>query len=235
MKQDINLSLRTSILEIALNVEKHVNLIILTALNIKMEKRKAISNKSGNLSFKNKIDLLFDLEIFNKEEHTQFLLLMEFRNQFLHNIECNSFTKAITILGHDKEKLLLKFDKLEIKTDIENRLYMAFKSLYIKSIKITVEKINKIKELTLENTDLVIDLLQERIYLTEFIQALYEKILDKYEINFTDSKEIMKLKFEMFEFMTKEITSFMESEEYKNLNDKINISLTENKIQTVFK
>ena len=103
-----NLPLRTEILDIALSLEQNVNSLLLIYLSIEIQERKAITNKSGNLSFKNKIDLLFDLEILNKDEYKYFLLLMEFRNQFLHNIECNSFTYAVDILGRDKEKSLMK-------------------------------------------------------------------------------------------------------------------------------
>ena len=112
-----NLPLRTEILDIALSLEQNVNSLLLIYLSIEIQERKAITNKSGNLSFKNKIDLLFDLEILNKDEYKYFLLLMEFRNQFLHNIECNSFTYAVDILGRDKEKSLMKFNELDFNTD----------------------------------------------------------------------------------------------------------------------
>lgn len=67
-----NLPLRTNVLEMALNVEDSVNSILLIYLSIENNDRKAITNKSGNLSFKNKIDLLFDLDILTKEEHACF-------------------------------------------------------------------------------------------------------------------------------------------------------------------
>ncbi len=60
---DINLQLRSEVLEISLNLEDAVNELLLALLLIEIPRRKAISNKSGNLSFKNKIDLLFDLEV----------------------------------------------------------------------------------------------------------------------------------------------------------------------------
>lgn len=97
-------------MDIALNLENAVNELLLALLSIENPKRKAISNKSGNLSFKNKIDLLFDLDVLVSDEHQKLLLLMEFRNLFLHNIECDSFENAVKLLGVDKEKKLLKFD-----------------------------------------------------------------------------------------------------------------------------
>ena len=112
MKSDINinLELRSEILDIALTLEHVVNELILGLLVIDKPNKKAMSNKSGSLSIKNKIDLLFDLEVLNSDEHEIFLLLIEFRNQFLHNIQCSSFENAVKLLGSDKEKRLLKFD-----------------------------------------------------------------------------------------------------------------------------
>jgi hypothetical protein len=121
MNDDLNLPLRTDILEIALNAELTIDSILLLYLNIESDKRKAITKKSGGISFKSKIDLLFDLEVFSNEEHKEFLLLMEFRNQFLHNTDCNSFMYAVDVLGKDKEKSLLLFDDANFDGDLESR------------------------------------------------------------------------------------------------------------------
>ena len=107
---DINLQLRSEILEIALNLEASVDELLLALLSIEIPKRKAISNKSGSLSFKNKIDLLFDLDVLISSEHQKLLLLMVFRNQFLHNIKCCSFEDTVKHLGVDQGKKLLKFN-----------------------------------------------------------------------------------------------------------------------------
>ena len=104
MSNNKNLPLRTRILEIALDLEHGINSFLVWLLLIESDKRKAISNRSGTLSFKNKIDLLFDIDYLTIEEHKELLLVMEFRNQFLHNIECNSFQSAIFFLGADKKK-----------------------------------------------------------------------------------------------------------------------------------
>ena len=107
MENDINLQLRSEILDAALTLEDAVNKLLLALLVIDKPDKKAMSNKSGNLSFKNKIDLLFDLEILSNDEYRALLLLMELRNQFLHNIECSSFENAVKHLGKDKEKMHL--------------------------------------------------------------------------------------------------------------------------------
>lgn len=79
----INLTLRSEILEYSLNLEENVTLLLKTYFFVKKERLKALSQKSGNLSFKNKIDLLYDFEIFNEQEYNSLIKLMEFRNQFM--------------------------------------------------------------------------------------------------------------------------------------------------------
>jgi hypothetical protein len=143
MKSDINinLELRSEILDIALTLEHVVNELILGLLVIDKPNKKAMSNKSGSLSIKNKIDLLFDLEVLNSDEHEIFLLLIEFRNQFLHNIQCSSFENAVKLLGSDKEKRLLKFDDAKDSLDREFKYRNAFRNLNIKCLNIICKKI----------------------------------------------------------------------------------------------
>ena len=119
MKEKLNLSLRTEILEIALILEREINSLLISCLNIENEKAKAIGNKNSSLSFKNKIDLLFDINILSKEEHQKLMLLMEFRNQFLHNITCTSFLFAVKLLGSDRGNQLLKFSDVEFDAELE--------------------------------------------------------------------------------------------------------------------
>jgi len=51
MENNINRQLRSEILDIALNLEHGVNLLLLALLSIENPQRKAITNKSGNISF----------------------------------------------------------------------------------------------------------------------------------------------------------------------------------------
>ncbi|MDP3150732.1 MAG: hypothetical protein Q8N83_16550 [Ignavibacteria bacterium] len=235
MITNLNLPLRTEILDIVLNVEQTINLLLLTYLSIENEERKAISNKSGNLSFKNKIDLLFDLEIFSKEEHKLFLLLMEYRNQFLHNIDCNSFTYAVSILGIDKEKSLLKFDNWKTDCDKEFRYNNAFRTLHIKSIAIALEKIRKRKQIIRDKNNLVTNLLDNSIYLIDFFFDIIVKLFEMYEPNFTDSSDVLKLKTQIFETIGQEIEKLHETDGYQLLQTQLHNSLTPDKLKMYFK
>ena len=59
----MELETRLIVLEYALNTEKTIHTLLESYLNIDTTKRKALTNKSGGLAFKNKIDLLHDIEI----------------------------------------------------------------------------------------------------------------------------------------------------------------------------
>jgi hypothetical protein len=92
IEKQLNIELRSRILEYSLFIEKLINDLILWNLGIYDEKVKTrlFSNK-GKISFQNKIDLLYDIEVLSKEENSEFELLMNVRNKFMHDIECDSF------------------------------------------------------------------------------------------------------------------------------------------------
>ena len=104
----INRELRIEILECALKLEANINTLLLELLDISDKvKKKSLSGKSGSLSFKNKIDLLFDLEVIDNDEHKELILLMEFRNKFLHDLYCNSFEDALSLCGEQRNNTML--------------------------------------------------------------------------------------------------------------------------------
>lgn len=104
----INRELRIEILECALKLEANINTLLLELLDISDNvKKKSLSGKSGSLSFKNKIDLLFDLEVISDNEHRELILLMEFRNKFLHDLYCNSFKDALSLCGEHRNNNML--------------------------------------------------------------------------------------------------------------------------------
>lgn len=89
---DLNSNLRLEILEYSLFIENLINDLLLTNLEIYGEKEKTrLFNNKGKLTFQNKIDLLFDISVLSKDENGEFELLMNIRNKFLHDIDCNSY------------------------------------------------------------------------------------------------------------------------------------------------
>jgi len=218
MNNDLNLPLRTDILDMALNTELTIDLLLLSYLNIENDKRKAITNKSGGISFKNKIDLLFDLEIISKEEHKEFLLLMVFRNQFLHNIDCNSFTYAVDILGKDKEKSLLKFDDVNFNGDLESRYYNAYRNLYKRTIEVALDKIQKRKKIIEEKVRMLNIQSEQFVYVSDGFFNIIDKVFEICEPKHSDFKGTVELKMKISELLGIEIEKLFSTDEYKQLS-----------------
>jgi DNA-binding MltR family transcriptional regulator len=95
--KDYNIELRSYILNLALSVEDLSTLIVKSLLRKVKSNSKTLDNKSSSLSFKNKIDILYDLGDITNDAYNQFVKFMEIRNQFIHNPQCNKFVDLETI------------------------------------------------------------------------------------------------------------------------------------------
>lgn len=235
METDINLNLRSEILDIALNLEQDVNTLLLTLLSIENQQRKAITNKSGNLTFKNKIDLLFDLDVLNSKEHKQFLLLMEFRNQFLHNIECGSFEIAVDLLGADRGRKLLKFDDADKIQDIEFRYTNSFRRLNIKCLKIISKKINDRGNQIEDRRKTHVKLLESQIFFIDKYFDLLKTIALICENNISETPDVNHLISHLSKIVKDEMESALSSDEFIQLQNKLDELHTPEKIKAYYK
>ena len=179
IEAQLNIEVRSRILEYSLVIENLINDLLLLNLGIYNEKEKTrlFSNK-GKLTFQNKIDLLFDIEVLSKEENSEFELLMNIRNKFLHDLECNSFK----ILFNEKIKdngLQNRFKKfLEEGQSIsdEEACKKACYSLFQKNID-TIKKKNSENIKSIENKNKLFQVQNEQIiYYTDFIQELLNEV-----------------------------------------------------------
>ena len=232
---DINLQLRSEILDIALNLEDSVNELLLALLLIENPHRKAISNKSGNLSFKNKIDLLFDLDVLISDEHQKLLLLMEYRNQFLHNIKCCSFEDAVNQLGVDKANKLLKFadkDKIE---DKEYRYQNAFRSLNIECLKILSKKIEDRKNQIEDRRNTHVKLIESQIFFINKYFDMLNKVMMMCEKHVSGIPEVTKLINQLNKTVSEDIESLDTSEEFIRIQDELKKMHTPERIKAYFK
>lgn len=155
---DINLKLRGEVLEYSLNIEESVNSLLLFCLGLYDDNNltRLFGNKVG-ITFKNKIDLLYDINVFSKEENFDFELMMFFRNKFLHDINCNSF---IYVLNQSENSIKNKFKKfLDDGQDIRNEedCKTAFRNMYLKNIKTIKDKL-KDRRLRFEEKGEIINL-----------------------------------------------------------------------------
>ena len=110
---DYALEIRHDILITALSLENLTSKFLSKLLGIEDYKNtRSFGNKSGNLSFNQKIELLIDLDSLAKNDKTKFQTFMEIRNQFMHNIDVKSYTECFELLD-GKEKYILRIHPID--------------------------------------------------------------------------------------------------------------------------
>ncbi|WP_405399313.1 hypothetical protein [Maribacter sp. Asnod2-G09] len=160
MDDKINIDLRSKILQNALFIEDGINGLLIGYLAIfDKEKTKNFGNKAG-IPFKSKIDLLFDINVLNKEEHFNLELQMIFRNKFLHDLNFNSFRYAIENLDNGIINKLNKFieDEDGEDMDIEEKYWKAYYNLYGANAKMILKKFQVRDDKITERKDFIVGL-----------------------------------------------------------------------------
>ena len=107
---------------------------------------------------------------------------MELRNQFMHNIACDSFEKALELLGDDRRKELLKFNTIGGEKS-EQQYSNSFLCLSGDSLRIILNKIS-LKEKDIEEKSAYIKRLLD--FITEYDNMIHEKfdaLMDDFEPN----------------------------------------------------
>lgn len=164
-KEEMNIELRKEILGMSLSIENNINELLLIILQVgkEREKRKALGNKSSSVPLNSKANLLLDLEILETDEYNKIILFSEFRNQFIHNMECSSFAKAIKLLGKDgnnKRNRLLEYAELPKGSTSEEDYIKSYYVLYEKIHDIIKLKIEKYKSEQMRNGNTIYSILK---------------------------------------------------------------------------
>jgi hypothetical protein len=165
------------VLEKALVLENGINDLTRLYLGIEKEDRRAIGHKSGTLTYKNLLDLLYDIDVLDKHEYLLLLRLMEIRNQFMHNLACDTFEKAVGFLGTDRGKLLLKHDDIGGET-LERRYSNGFLGLSIQCIRIIHTKLGNKRRDVQEKSAYIRGLLDFIAEYEETVHARLDTFLD---------------------------------------------------------
>lgn len=235
MENRLNLKLRSEVLEIALQIEECVNQLLLIYLNIENVKLRALGKKSGSLSFKSKLDLMLDIQVLTNEDHAAFLLLMEFRNQFLHNIQSNSFESAILLLGEDRGKQLLKYCNIDFDNNLEDRYKNSYAQLYIKCLDIILSKYDQRRKYISEKKSVITVLNDNLSYIVDKDWELLSIIIDKCSQIEKDAPELLSFKFDIVNTIFEFSESALESEEFLEIKSRIKTLMDENKIKKLFR
>jgi len=228
---EINLELRTGVLEKALYLEAEMNKLLALFLNVQTVKEtRTFSNKSTSLSFKNKIDLLFDLAVLNKEENDQLLLLMQFRNQFLHNIHCSSFSIAVDLIK-GSSKHLSKFVVDKASENLEDGYDSAFGNLYASCLKLISSKYKLKREMVEEKHQTLRHLMAYLEYFYDKDSELQSSIFEACLPFEGESDEILDFKNTIVNLIESKHAEIHNDPEFQTIRDNFNEVGSEEKIK----
>lgn len=220
---DINLKLRSDILEYSLNLEKSINDLLLASLGIwaGSNATRLFGGKAG-ITFKNKIDLLCDIDVLSKDENSDLELLMVFRNKFLHLIDCNSFKSVLEQLDNSlKNKFKRYLPELPKSQSIDDEeLYrLACLNLYLKNIGVIKKKLEKKESEINERFEIFQALNQKNIY---HIDLFFNFIKDLFSI--LENSDMTDLKIrnlsKVISAKCQEYVDKYDEDEYVSLNTK---------------
>lgn len=130
--------IKLKILKYSLRLEKIASLSLAFILDVEeIENTKSLGNKNTSLAFNQKLNLLLDCESIEKEEKEKMEIFMEVRNQFMHNLNVNSFKDVFKILD-GREKRLRKFypSIFSEEIELEKSLNDSTEKLYLEGMKI---------------------------------------------------------------------------------------------------
>ncbi|TRX30282.1 hypothetical protein FNW52_20275 [Flavobacterium sp. ZT3R18] len=137
---------RVEILELALILEKITSAFLAELLDIENYKEtRSLGNKSGNLSFNQKVELLIDIRALSKNDKNKYQAFMELRNQFMHNLDADTYEKCYNLM-EGKEKFVLKIYPQPEDMTREEQLRRASLDMANDIIRITSNLIEVVKE-----------------------------------------------------------------------------------------
>ncbi|MDM1555970.1 MULTISPECIES: hypothetical protein [Chryseobacterium] len=222
---DINLELRSKIIHCSLNVENAINELLLKYLLITdKSKTKNFGNKAG-ISFKNKIDLLYDIDVFDKDELYIVELLMVFRNKFLHDIKYSSFTLLLDDLDSSVRNKFIKLF-LNGNGEKEEDYEMGFMNLYKKVVEIINSKTEEINS----HSNKKIDFLK---FQNHFLNTL---LIESLNLSGDLNKMILEIKDNVLkEQIQKRIAEFETKANYKENIETFNGYLNDNIVKLLLK
>lgn len=146
MKFEIGLEKRKFILTISLLVENFTSIFLARLLEIE-DYRETISfsNKSSTLSFNQKINLLIDIKAIEGENKNKFQTFMEIRNQFMHNLEADTYEKCFKFLN-GRDKFILKVYPENSDLSKEDQLEKATERLFYDVLRMSSKLYEKVRE-----------------------------------------------------------------------------------------
>ncbi len=190
-----NMEKRIQVLRYSLILEKQASLELSNLLLISdISKTKSFGNKSESLSFNQKINILVDSGVVGTDYKPKFQHFMSIRNQFMHNIDADTYEKVINqidMLGYLKKNYQDNFD---LKQNLEDSLELSVKHLFKDCINHLIE----IKGLKAK--------ISKNLTLKDYYEKRYNCLKKSIEININEFQDSIKmneninddLKFKLF-------------------------------------
>jgi hypothetical protein len=112
-------------------VERFSSAALSLLLDIDLKNSKTLSSKSTAFSFKQKLDLLTDINAFDKKDMVKFQTFTEVRNQFAHNFNVQDFESCFSFITGAENYLKKQYPEISEK-DIshEDYLFALFRTLF---------------------------------------------------------------------------------------------------------
>ncbi|WP_407557911.1 hypothetical protein [Winogradskyella sp. 4-2091] len=132
--------IKLKILKYSLRLEKIASYSLAYIFDIeKPENTKSLGNKNTSLSFNQKLNLLLDSGSIVKEEKEKMEIFMEVRNQFMHNLNVDSFQDVFELLnGREKRLKKLYPDYFSEDIKLEKSFDKVTEKLYLEGMKTLV-------------------------------------------------------------------------------------------------
>lgn len=193
MQQNINLKLRSEILEYSLNIENSINFLLLTYLGILEKSSTKLFGSKVGLSFKNKIDLLFDIDVLSKEEHSNLELFMNFRNKFIHDINSNSFLSIIEKFDNGIKNCFKKHFEINANINEEEACRKAYFNLFMNNLEVIKKKLEKKQSRIKYNRELLTTHLEKHIRMLDLSFNFVDDLLKILELLDLTNPEVRKV------------------------------------------
>lgn len=236
--KEINIEVRSKILEYSLIIEGAINTLLLAYLGIiGKSNTKLFGNKVG-ISFKSKIDLLYDIDVLSKKEHSALELQMIFRNKFIHALECNSFSAVLSQLDNGIKNRFKKYMDDTSKINNEETCKESYRKIYITNIDTILHKIELKRKSIEDKNDLIQLLLQKELRITDISFDFLDKLLTTLEevhIKNTENKQIVELTTHLFSTCDNHSKTFTTDNELIELDKKLKSLLDPDKINEYLK
>ncbi|MDP1814271.1 MAG: hypothetical protein Q8K92_07445 [Leadbetterella sp.] len=212
---------RIQVLKYSLILEKQASLELSNLLFIKdISKTKSLGNKSESLSFNQKINILVDSGVVDTDYKKKFQHFMSIRNQFMHNIDSDTYEKVINQFDGLFNFLRKNYqNNFELKPNPEDFLELSVKHLFQDCINHLMERKGLKSTISKNHT------------LKEYYEKRYNCLKKSIEFNFNEFQDYIKINEKINEDLKFLLYSQIESVKTNIYEDEKQFYIQEMKIQ----